>query len=53
MTVNKKDIDCWPLILAKNTPGGILGFCIAGLAKNKKLGAWSPRTSFCIKMGVN
>ena len=43
MAVNKKVIDCEYFILAKNTPGWILTFCIAGLAKYKKLlhqGAW-------------
>ena len=52
MTENKNVIDCWPCILAKNsqnTTGWILRFCIASLAKNKKLGAWPPCTS-CIKV---
>ena len=46
----KKKIDCWPFILANNTLDWILGFCIGGLAKNKKLSAWSPYTSFRIKV---
>ena len=46
--INKYN-DCWSFILAKNTNGWILGFCIAGLAENKKFGAWPPRT-FCIKV---
>ena len=45
----EKEINCWPFIVAKNTPGWILGFCIAGLAKNKMLGAQPPHTS-CIKV---
>ena len=40
MTVNKNDIDRWLFILAKNTAGWILGFCIAGLAENEKLKTW-------------